>query len=270
MEYHCNEFEPVKPWGILGDRKNDGFIKSKGIYYQVYAPENASIKIKDAIVKLKNDFKGLFDYWQDKYPIKEYYFVFNAESTNPKLETELSDLAKEYNPIKFDVLLSHQLEDIFIKLPKSQIQMLIGGIPSADELLKDIDFSLLPKIIKHILSFTFDDSDIKTKNIVRDFDEKIKFNNLDRSKHYLNNAYFQVSKIKDYFSENPDEKELLKDKFVRLYEESKEKYPNDEELQFHDILNKSSPSNTACVKNAVIVLMTMYFESCDIFEMPSK
>ncbi len=28
-------FEPVKPQGQYGDRKNDGFDKVKGIYYQV-------------------------------------------------------------------------------------------------------------------------------------------------------------------------------------------------------------------------------------------
>ena len=158
MKYHCNEFESVRPWGILGDRKNDGFIKSKGIYYQVYAPENPAIKISDAIDKLKEDFKGLLDFWQSKYPIKEFYFVFNDHSTNPRLETELSSLSSQYPSIKFDVLLQHQLEIIFMNLTKSQIQMLIGGIPSPDELLKDIDYSLLPKIVKHILSLNFDDS----------------------------------------------------------------------------------------------------------------
>jgi len=268
MKYHCDEFESVKPWGNLGDRKNDGFIKSKGIYYQVYAPENPSTKISDAIDKLKEDFKGLLDFWQSKYPIKEFYFVFNDHSTNPKLETELSSLATQHQSIKFDVLLPHQLESIFINLTKSQIQILIGGIPSPDELLKDIDYSLLPKIIKHILSLDFDDSEIKTKIIAPDFDDKIKFNNLNKSKHYLNNAYFQLSKIKEYFLENPDEKELLKDKFVKLYKSSIELFPNDEEMQFHYILNQSSPDNKACVKNAVIALMAIYFEACDIFKEP--
>lgn len=268
MKYYCNEFESVKPWGKLGDRKNDGFIKNKGIYYQVYAPEDPSSKLNDAISKLREDFKGLYDFWQSKYPIKEYYFVFNCKSTNPLLETELSELSKRYKSIKFSNFSISQLEGIFINLSKSQIQIIIGGIPSPDELLKDVDYSLLPKIVKHILSLKFDSSDIKTKNIAKSFDDKLKFNNLDRSKNYLNNAYFQLPKIKEYFSENPVEKELLKIKFVKLYNESKEKYPGDSELQFHYILNKSSPDDRVCVKNAVISLMTVYFECCDIFEEP--
>lgn len=44
MRLSNNEFIQVKPQGQFGDRKNDGFIKSSGTYYQVYAPENASTK----------------------------------------------------------------------------------------------------------------------------------------------------------------------------------------------------------------------------------
>lgn len=165
MGYGHKEFETVKPWGNLGDRKNDGFIKSKGIYYQVFAPEKPSIKISKAISKLREDFTGLYEFWQNKYPIREFYFVFNGESTNPRLEMELSSLRKEYPTIKFNLLLRNQLESIFIGLSKSKIQILIGGIPSPDELLKDIDYSLLPGVIKHILSLNFNDSEIKIRKI---------------------------------------------------------------------------------------------------------
>ena len=34
------DFRGVKPQGQLGDRKNDGFNKKTGEYYQVYAPED--------------------------------------------------------------------------------------------------------------------------------------------------------------------------------------------------------------------------------------
>lgn len=34
------DFQPVKAYGNIGDRKNDGFDKIRGVYYQVFAPED--------------------------------------------------------------------------------------------------------------------------------------------------------------------------------------------------------------------------------------
>ena len=56
-------FQQVKPQGPIGDRKNDGFDKSTGTYYQVYAPEDPKTKEQDAVNKLVNDFNGLYSYW---------------------------------------------------------------------------------------------------------------------------------------------------------------------------------------------------------------
>ena len=39
MNYAEPDFQQIKPWGNIGDRKNDGYIKSKGIFFQVFAPE---------------------------------------------------------------------------------------------------------------------------------------------------------------------------------------------------------------------------------------
>ncbi len=268
MKYFNPNFESVKTWGRLGDRKNDGFIKNEGIYYQVFAPENASIKVGNAIKKLNEDFEGLFQFWNSKYPIKKYNFVFKDKSTNPLLETALSKLSENYKDIEFNIFLIPNLEVIFMGLSKEKIQMIIGGIPSPDELLKDVDFSLFPQIIKYIMELELDESDTNTSNVAPDYDKKIKFNNLKRSGSYLNNAYYQITKINGVFAEKPEEKEILKEKFVKLYNRATRKYPSDEELQFHYILNKSSPNKKSCIKYAVIALMAIYFESCDIFKAP--
>ena len=68
-------FRQVKPQGRLGDRKNDGFDSTKGVYYQVYAPEEPKFKEEDALKKLKTDFKGLCPFWDSKCKIIEFYFV---------------------------------------------------------------------------------------------------------------------------------------------------------------------------------------------------
>jgi hypothetical protein len=40
MNYAESDFQAIKPWGNIGDRKNDGYIESKGIFFQVFAPED--------------------------------------------------------------------------------------------------------------------------------------------------------------------------------------------------------------------------------------
>ena len=77
MEKSNPNFMQVRPYGNIGDRKNDGFDKTTGEYYQVFAPldvHNPST-ITDAVSKLEGDFKGLYDYWNGTYPIKKYNFV---------------------------------------------------------------------------------------------------------------------------------------------------------------------------------------------------
>jgi len=49
MNYEDSEFEQIKPWGNIGDRKNDGFIRDKGIYFQVYAPEDIRQNYPDSV-----------------------------------------------------------------------------------------------------------------------------------------------------------------------------------------------------------------------------
>ena len=79
MSIYNTNFKPVKAYGRLGDRKNDGFDKTTGTFYQVFAPEdlNREGTIKDGVRKLKEDFEGLYEKWNNICTIKKYYFVAN-------------------------------------------------------------------------------------------------------------------------------------------------------------------------------------------------
>ncbi|KAI4451747.1 hypothetical protein C823_006307 [Eubacterium plexicaudatum ASF492] len=72
-------FQPVKAYGNIGDQKNDGFDRTTGTYYQVFAPEDITKDktINDGVKKLKNDFEGLYEHWDNICPIKYYFFVTN-------------------------------------------------------------------------------------------------------------------------------------------------------------------------------------------------
>lgn len=78
-----DDFEMIETQGAIGDRKNDGYRKGKGIFYQVYGPKDISANITSlstAIKKMPRDFNVLKShiakgYWEE---IKTYIFVFKT------------------------------------------------------------------------------------------------------------------------------------------------------------------------------------------------
>jgi len=74
MSYTETDFRAITPWGNIGDRKNDGYIKSKGIFFQVFSPKEITKTYPKVVKKLEEDFEGLINQWA---PVNEFYFVVN-------------------------------------------------------------------------------------------------------------------------------------------------------------------------------------------------
>ncbi|ADO47976.1 hypothetical protein Entcl_1718 [[Enterobacter] lignolyticus SCF1] len=134
MYYKSPGFQQVKPHGNVGDRKNDGFIKDEGVYYQVYAPEDASNNVLTAVNKIKDDFQGLMEYWHDICPIKKYYFVLNDKykGSLPQLHKELINLQRNFNLIDTGVFVAKDLERDLFNLPDDMIRSVVGHLPDID------------------------------------------------------------------------------------------------------------------------------------------
>ena len=69
-----NDFVACRPWGKVGDRKNDGYLPSGRILFQVYAPNEMTAA--EAIKKINEDFDGAKDHWEAHFD--EWTFVHNA------------------------------------------------------------------------------------------------------------------------------------------------------------------------------------------------
>lgn len=262
-------FQQVKPQGKFGDRKNDGFDKNEGVYYQVYAPENSKISLSNTINKLNTDFAGLKQYWDTIRKIETFYFVLNDKykGVYPTLISELTKLEKTHTSIKFRLLTAKELEEIFVKLPLDKIQNIIGFIPQKQIGL--INLGIMSNVVKHLISNWKVPSSVE-KLVNPDYEEKIIFNALnDYVGTLLKLANYQASVVDGYFTHKPEEKTILKEIFVRIYEEAKKIQLSPNEIFFY-ILNKSNPSNVIDkeISDAIIVLMSIYFEACDIFEEP--
>jgi hypothetical protein len=271
------EFRPVKPQGRLGDKKNDGFNKKRGQYYQVYAPEDSSDKEKESYKKLTETFDELFNYWQVISPIKEFYWVYNDNfqtGVYPSIEKKLSEIENTYN-IKADPFLSQNLEDVFLSLPEHEIVEILGGCLPDYNCIEDISISILGEVIDFLVKFSFNPIDITFPDEIN-FDKKIRFNNL--SKVFgalLKNAFHQDYIITEYFNYNSKfAKEDLKIVFSNFYQQGMQEISDDipekADLVFDFILKKASPRNQSAITNAVLTLMAHYFESCDIYEEPKE
>ena len=81
MSFHDDDFRLIKPWGNIGDRKNDGYIEDKGIFYQVFAPEDIRKSYLSTVSKIVTDFTGLLTQWPE---VKEFYFLVNDNTTLSK------------------------------------------------------------------------------------------------------------------------------------------------------------------------------------------
>jgi len=153
MRKAFSDFKKIKPSGKEGDGGNDGYVPSKGIYYQVYAPIKPEESDSDAASKLKKDFeKKLKEKWESILDIKKYYFAFNDKylGTTIKIKKALSELKEKNKNIKFNSFTAQDLEDVFFTLKEEQI-----------------------------LSLGFDVDSTKALKVVRDYLEKLEID-LDR------------------------------------------------------------------------------------------
>ena len=138
------DFMACRPWGNVGDRKNDGFLKSERRLFQVYAPNKMTAK--EAIAKITEDFEGAKVHWGTHFD--KWVFAHNAtDGLPPHVLTLLLNLEK-VNP---DItLVSWSLEEfrlIFRKLTTDDLISWFGSAPS-DETKASLGFNDLRPVLE--------------------------------------------------------------------------------------------------------------------------
>ncbi|MDX6047612.1 MULTISPECIES: ABC-three component system protein [Bacillus] len=277
MKKNNKDFQLVKAHGNIGDMKNDGFDRVQGRYYQVYGPEDIKKDktIKDAVNKLNKDFNGLLEYWNTICPIKFFHYVVNDKYNGipGPIHQGLITLEKENPTVECRVFSSADLEDELFKLDIDNIRGVIGYLPDTD--IGILDYSVLNEVIDHVMNAEVS-FDSQPKLVVPDFYEKIIFNSLsDRVKDFLVTANYSSGSLEEYFAANSKHiRKELETKMSDFYEESKVEIPESQEdypdKRFYFILEKCCPNHSKAVVDAALVLMSYFFETCDIFEEPIK
>ncbi len=146
--YPRGDFIRVRPWGKSGDRKNDGYLKSKRTLFQVYAPNEMSEA--EALKKIEEDFKGALPYWQDYFDT--WVFMHNAwDGLGPGITSKLLELDQAYKQITLTSWGPEDLKKELFLLTEEEIQDLLGPAPSKKDFL-ELGFKDIQPILRKIAS----------------------------------------------------------------------------------------------------------------------
>jgi hypothetical protein len=109
-------------------------VRSNGVFYQVYAPDDIRRKPNEAVVKLRHDFRTLRKYWKPFSEIREYHFVVNDKyrGAPPNLEKALEGFRRRYHLVECKTFAACHLEDILFSLPDDVVISIIGYVPVID------------------------------------------------------------------------------------------------------------------------------------------
>lgn len=266
MNYTEPGFQSIKPWGNIGDKKNDGYIKKKGVFYQVFAPEDITKSYPAVVRKASEDFKGLIQHWN---PINEYYFVVNDKYKGVNADSELSiqEIKKTYALKEAGFLTPKDLENYLFDLSDDQI-LTIVHFPDPKN-ITTLDYSILNEVIRFISQKPLNQLDDSL--IIPDWDDKIIFNDLSGGleEKYLQNGFFQLATLNKYLKNNSnflsqELKDRVRSEYMILAKQFKGK-----EL-FWKLVNSLIPNHGNIYMTHVIVILSKYFETCDVFEEPNR
>lgn len=280
FQYGAEGFQSIQPWGNWGDGGNDGWVESKGSYYQVYGPTpTSSSSPVEVIKKAVGDFEKLPKKWED---VKNYYFVYNDRYAGvpAPLAAELQQLKKKYSLIDSRVIAGANLEAMFMGLDSGTRQLIVGGVPSCE--ISHVD----PRSVGELLSHLADKNDMFPSFLheeAPEFSEKIVFNGLTEPvSSFLKIFLYQASTIDDFLSRRDiGLSQTIAQEVNSLYKKGKSIIPDSEdnapniryvwmvEQLIPDSMKKHTHSMKA-YREAAQVILSKYFETCDAYEHPDS
>lgn len=272
-----DDFIMPKPQGRLGDKKNDGYIPSKGEYFAVYGPETSDFNVNYTVSKLETDFIGLLDNIKNgewKHELKKFIFVVNTRNNNTfpvSLVQKAEELSQTYS---VDVCLwgSYEIRQLFEKLPSENKKFILQCYVSLDNI--SLNLQVLNELIDKINSLNYNKSKIDG---FMAFEKKIKFNNLSESRSAdLLSASFNINAL-DLALNELDSTGVIQEQLAYLlktiYDEGKGKCENENQVfdyLIDKLMEESSTNlksiNLKIVKETIIIVVSKYFENCTIFE----
>jgi hypothetical protein len=143
MERRDSGFQRVRPWGNVGDRKNDGWSPARRILFQCYAP--STLSVNDLVTKLDEDYAGAIAYWKDYFD--SWIFVHDdLAGMAPQVAIKISELNAKSSEVTCAPWGYNELRAEFAELSESDRTALLGPPLTALDFLSVDANALVPLI----------------------------------------------------------------------------------------------------------------------------
>lgn len=123
MERRDPGFQRVRPWGNVGDRKNDGWSPDRRMLFQCYAP--ASLTAAELTNKLDEDYTGAIAYWKEYFDT--WVFVHDdLDGMAPMVAKKIAELNKKAEAVACTAWGHPELREEFASLNDSDRTAILG------------------------------------------------------------------------------------------------------------------------------------------------
>lgn len=253
------DFIRVRSWGKVGDRKNDGYVRSTRSLFQVYAPNDMSAD--KALAKIDADYNGALPYWEQYFDT--WIFVHNSkQGLGPDVTAKLLEL-NEAGPPAVAPWGFEELRRVVFELAPEELASLFGPAPRRRDMV-DLGLESLSPVLDQIASMEPNpDPDLRPPPA-----DKIDRNMLSESVAILLRAGMsRVDLVRKYFRVQPERKDEIAESFRHRYDDVRSEGLTPDEtfahLQRHATGDGvSSPAR----QSAALAVLAFFFEECDIFE----
>jgi hypothetical protein len=257
------DFMACRPWGNVGDRKNDGFLKSERRLFQVYAPNE--MEASKAIAKITEDFEGAKVYWTTLFD--KWVFAHNATGgLPPHVQQLLLDFERANPGVTLEPWGLEELRLIFRGLSPDDLASWFGPAPT-EATKSSVGFKDIQVVLESLAGKT-PPVDASIRSVPPG---KIEANNLSLSVAILIKSGMSKTPLVSAFLDSWHDETLGERLAVGFREEYRRLrgtvHPN---LIFSELQAwlGGSELGTAEHQMAVLTVLAYYFERCDIFEEP--
>lgn len=257
------DFMACRPWGNLGDRKNDGFLKSERRLFQVYAPNE--MEATKATAKIRKDFEGAKAYWGEYFD--KWVFAHNAvDGLPPHVQSLLLELEKANPGVKLEPWCLEEFRRVFRRLELEDLQSWFGFVPSEETNL-DLGFKDLQVVLETIAR-----RPAPPLQEVKDVPMgKIEANALSESVTILLKTGMTKAPLVEEFFEKWHEEtfgERVAESFRAKYQALRTQFQPDEIFVKLESWAGGADRGQPVHQLAVLAVLAYYFGTCDIFEEP--